>query len=494
MGGSAFKEDGLSTPRMPTVVYTYISKEIQNVLRPHFKCVGSAIEGPSKTTHGDVDILVADPVDKARRKQGDFLASLVGAKKWKTTGASLLHFAVPWPQELEYQDGFPEIAKAVSARENDEEQTAESIANAQEVVRTSAIPGAGSPRTTGPPVPREAPHSPATEKCIQVDIQICPTTTAWEWQLFYQAHGDLWSMLGIIIRRFGLTCSYDGLQLRIKEIESHNKLHSRVKMTQDPSRVLEYLGMDIEQYWAPFESWDDMMAYVGTCRFHDPGRWKSKPNKEEEDGAQIKKGLVGEVVDDTAEKNKEAVTLKHNDRARAEKRPVIKFWFDTYLPRHVDDQPGKDAQLSREDVVEDAKKFFGTEFANRFDDKKTKWTRIIAVDHLWSDIRKTLPNRPYTQDGVQIGMVMKGLKRELAGKREDRETSDEAPEDVRLVFREGRFEHVFAWAQENWRDIAKRQETHSMAMRDKKLKESERDEEKGEGEERAAVIEDPSEA
>ncbi|KAK4937340.1 hypothetical protein LTR10_022021 [Elasticomyces elasticus] len=513
MGGSAFKEDGLWTPRMPTVVYNHVLQQTQTLLKPHFKHVGTAIEGPSKTTHGDVDILVADPVDKSHRKSGDFLASVVGAKQWKTTGASLLHFAVPWPQEFE-NDIYPsEVATAEDSGESDEGKRTRSGPNAEEVDQTPDIPRPENPRQENPRLNIPRPDTKASkpsvsskpldvvtsQKYIQVDIQICPTATAWEWQLFYQAHGDLWSMLGIIIRRFGLTCSYNGLELRIKEVESHNKLHSRVKMTQIPSQVLEYLGLDVGRYWTPFKSWDDMMAYVGNCRFHDPGRWKNEPKKEEEDEAQVEKPPAKKATVDTTTENKELMTLKHNDRARAEKRPVLRYWFDTYLPRHVDDQPGKDAQLSREDVIQDAKEFFGGEFASRFDEKKTKWVRIIAVDQLWSDIRKILPGRDGTMDGIQIGYVMRGVKRELAGERDEYDAGDEAPEGVRLAFQEGRFEVVFAWAKENWKKVAEREEVYltyaevdlKLRNRRQKQKGAQRNAQKSEGAESAAIIDHP---
>lgn len=517
MGGSAFNEDGLYTPRMPTVVYYHVSTQIQTVLKPHFKHVGTAIQGPSKTTHGDVDILVADPVDRSGPVRGDFLAEVVGAKRWKTMrGASILHFAVPWPQEFETEvgpsemetaGGRSEMETAGSSVEGDDRQGTVSVAKAEEVVQESDALRSEPQGANVQSVSSEVTDVAAAEKYIQVDIQICPTAAAWEWQLFYQAHGDLWPMLGLVLRLFGLTCTYNGLHLRIQEVEAHNKVQSRVKMTEDPSRVLEYLGLDIERYWAPFDSWDDMMAYVGSCRFHNPGRWKGMPKMQEEDQGQDHdddsddkgpaekdhtqndNGQAEEATHGTTTKEKDTPgNLKHNDRARAEKRPAMAYWFHMYLPRHVDDEPGKDALMSREEVIQDAKEFFGAEFAAKFDEKKKKWLRLMAVEKLWSDIRKILPS----EEGRQIGYIMKGLKREVAGKREEREEfqdSDEAPADVRVAYQEGSFEVVFAWAKENWKEVGERQRRFEMVNKDERVEGGKRSEKKGEGGSGAVVVE-----
>lgn len=420
MGGSAFSPEGLSTPRMPPHVYTSALSRVKDLLQPHFKHVGSALEAPEKTSHGDVDILVAEQVDQTESITGEFLIETLGAEKWKTTrGSSTFHLAVRWPQEFEEEEDSVAKEPSVPSKEGE----ADDYYEKEEVLLTKVADlGLTTPAPT---------NKPSSQKYIQVDVHLCPTPEYFHWHLFFQAHGDLWNILGGIIRRHGLTASSKGLSLRIAEVELHNKEQARVLMTDDPTTVLEYLSLDPEKYWRPFTSWDAMMSYAASCRFHDPARWKDR------------------MPEDTKK------DMKANDRQRASKRPAFGYWIDTYLPEHVDDEAGQDARFSRDDVVEDAKRFFGPEFAARFEARKTKMIRLINVDTLWSEIRKGLP-----LEGVEIGVVMKGMKREIVGQQGGEDNDEDkvsTVEEVRKAFREDRFDDVLDWAKTNWKQVGERQ-------------------------------------
>lgn len=396
MGGSAFSSDGLSTPRMSPEVYYSVQSRVEDILRSHFKLVGHAVEAPAKQSHGDIDVLVAEPNDRSLtygRPMGDFLVSVLGAKTWKKmSGNSTYHLALCWPEEFR----------------ND--------------------------KTTEPAY-------------IQIDVNLMPTTDSFHWHMFHEAHGDLWMMLGGIIRPYGLTVFSKGLSVRIAEVEKHNKEQARVVATSDPNTVLDYMGLDKERYWKPFDNWDQMLEYVSTCRFHNPARWKSRD--QEEDNVCINQ-------EDLQERGQNSGTklLKHNDRQRVAKRPLFGYWIETYLPAHADDDPGRSAFLTREEVVKDAKEFFGPEFARNFEVRKEKMVRLIGVDKLWADVRKTLP-----VEGTEIGYVMKGLNREVAGNNLD-EASIEAVTGLRAArraFEEMRFDDVFDWVKINWENIGERQ-------------------------------------
>lgn len=482
MGGSAFTPEGLSTPRMPAGVYTSVLARMEGLLRAHFKYVGHALEAPAKTSYGDIDILVAEPLSveayRSEPRSGEFLATVLGAEKWKRTGgAGLFSLAVKWPQDLEVFGDADNKAVVLSPNTRGEANVAQ---DENEVV-VSANPR-GEAHVAQDDTDAElslANLSLDTTKYIQVDITICPTESRFTWHLFSHAHGDMWNILGGIIRRHGLTCTPRGLFLRIAEVETHNKEQARVKMTDDPTNVLEYLGLEVERYWKPFGSWDEMMAYVATCRFHDPGRWKEKNTASGDetggsvmDAAGNAKGTAGKVMSttenekctaemmmdatktetQTAEKKtgeEKRLPLKANDRQRAVKRPVFGYWINEYLPKHHADPPGKDAYLSREQVVDDAKRYFGPDFARRFEDRLTLCVRQIKVDQVWADIRKSLP-----VEGVEIGYVMKGMKREIAG-----DPDQDGLEGVRSAYVEGRFEDVLQWATENWKDVGERQKS-----------------------------------
>jgi hypothetical protein len=207
------------------------------------------------------------------------------------------------------------------------------------------------------------------------------------------------------------------------------------------------MGLDKGRYWQPFNSWEEILEYVASCRFHDPARWKSRSHDEDDK----------ETEEDQArgtESKPLLKLLKANDRQRAGRRPLFGYWIETYLPAHVDDKAGRSALLTREEVVDDAKQFFGPEFAQKFEDRKRKMTRVIGTDKLWADIRKGLPI-----EGTEVGWVMKGMKREIVGKHRDAPLSEAAEglEDVRKAFEESRFDDVLEWARVNWREVGERQ-------------------------------------
>src|ERR1700759_82116 len=110
MGGLVFASDGLSTPRMPPRVYHAALVKVEDLLRAHYKVVGHALEAPAKTSHGDLDVLVAEPVDRQTSQgqaTGKFLANLLGAQPWKRmSGSSTYHVGLPWREEFE--DALPE--------------------------------------------------------------------------------------------------------------------------------------------------------------------------------------------------------------------------------------------------------------------------------------------------------------------------------------------------------------------------------------------------
>ncbi|KAH0842682.1 hypothetical protein AYO21_08974 [Fonsecaea monophora] len=449
MGGSVFNAEGLATPRMPPTVYYSVLDHAEALLKACFKLVGHAIEAPAKTSHGDIDIMVAEPVDRsltaAGRRTGPLLAESLGADKWKKMGGgSTYHLALRWPKEFEDQlISVDEVRKCPCDDETGLAEVDDALSEEREQKRTGLQADASSTSTAGYP----SSSSPIRiQKHIQVDVSIMPTPAFFHWNIFFQAHGDLWQMLGGILRRLGITPTSRGLFLRIAEVEMHNKEQSRVLMSNDPNAVLDYMGLDRERYWRMFETWEEMMDYVASCRFHDPGRWKhpTKHDAEAEEDEEVKEG-----------RDQRSDLLKSNDRRRATKRPLFMYWIKTYLPAHVDEAPGKSALLTRDQVIEDAKEFFGDEFANRFEARKAKVVRQIKVDKLWADIRKGLPVQ-----GTEIGDVMKGMKREIVGNREARAVELEkleGLEEIRVAYEADRFDEVLKWAMLNWNEVGQRQ-------------------------------------
>ena len=214
MGGNAFSSgpSPLLTPRLPPEIYFQIRDHYQCLLRALYKRVSTPIEAPSKSSHGDIDILVSsDSCTNPPSPETGVVAALVNAKRTFTTaGSPTTSFAVPYPN----------------------------------------LP----------------------DNYVQVDVHVCPPET-FEWELFHQSHGDLWNLLGTTIRPVGLTANDHGLHLRIEEIEASDRRKSLVFLTKEPEAVVSFLGLDVERYGKPFGSVEEMYGFVKECRFFDASRY-----------------------------------------------------------------------------------------------------------------------------------------------------------------------------------------------------------------------------
>lgn len=398
MGGGAFPN--VHTPRMPELVYRSVLEHVESRYKKHFRHVAHALEAPGKSSHGDIDVFVAEPINAPHMVDSRTSASIghaIGARQCtKAPGGSTTSVVIDWPEEF---------ASDIPPR--DEDCTTDS--------------GSNDNKSAG----------------IQVDVHICSTAEEMNWMLFLYAHGDLWSMLGVIIRRFGLTNTPKGFVAYIEQTERYSKEQSRVRMTKEPTQVLQFLGLDVERYWKPFNTLDEMMSYAATCRFHDPGRWAGK----------------------------ERTTLRAKDRQRANKRPAFAYWTDSYIPTHQNDAPGHDARLSRDDILLQAKQFFGHEFTSRFEQRKADVLQHFGVSNMWAAIRKSIP-----ATGVELGYVMKGLKAAMVSDDSDSLVDGETePQQqlykARIALVEGRFDEVQQWSTTNWKMIGLRQRRLEQAKR-----------------------------
>ena len=508
MGGHAFDTDGLSTPRMPTEIYLQVRERILRILRNHFQHAHSPIEAPAKEHHGDVDVLVAKPVGSNAIRDPAWLVGLVGAKHWKRMkGSDTIHLAIPWPTSAD-----------------------------SESPSRGAVHGTLTSISTHP---EPDPNDP--DKYIQLDISLLPNLTTLSWLLFLHAHGDFWSILGSLLRRYGLTCTPSGFYLHIPEIEGQNKSLSRVKVTDDPGLVLRYLDLEEERYWTGFGTWDEMLGYACECRLVDLGRGKRREEHErrereekEKEGLLIEQGdaaidgesAVAEVdpnepsgslavngttstamidtkngvprtapspttpalparTQDLANLENGGPPLNSDDRQKARKRPLFSYFITTYIDAHatVDTPPGSAAKLTKQEVVEDAKVFFGEEFTKRYGKARRKGIEVVGVQALWSNVRNTIKEE--RGEGDELGYGMKGVKacvcgdefgfldRDDCGQKEWEGDVDgigyRGIRCARDAFGEMRYDEVLEWAKVNWRKVGERQKKIDMEISGKKL-------------------------
>ncbi|PQE12364.1 hypothetical protein CJF31_00000563 [Rutstroemia sp. NJR-2017a BVV2] len=303
------------------------------ILRNYYTNVSSAIEGPGKTTYGDVDVLVAGPLPNA------FTPGIPVAEKLKQAlhakaciqdkGNPTINFAVPWPRDDASTDGKAQI--------DDEGESGEE------------------------------------NKYVQVDVHICKNTHDFEWELFHSAHGDLWNILGTTIRPYGLTVNNRGLHIRIPEIELVERKKSMVFLTDEPLRVLEFLGLDTEMWWRRFGSQEEMFEYAATCRMLWIRDEEEEKEEEEEEGVGEGKGVEGIEGE---EKEKEKKKLKHNDRRRLAQRPIFRAWVEEFVPRCLKEGRYDVARTTREQIRDDTFEKFGIE--EEYNTKLREWSLLVA--------------------------------------------------------------------------------------------------------------------
>jgi hypothetical protein len=448
MGGSAFADPkdpskSLHTPRMPPHIYKHVRDSALRMLRSEFFAQAECpIEAPAKIDHGDVDILVTSPRDQAHADVAS-LAAALGATQYKKNSPTT-NFALPWPtvQELSASVGtepttHPHTAdtETLTTKEQDGQLSGVSRGN-----NRGARHDDTNPDRTDPP------------RYIQLDLHVCPTSEQFQWELFHQAHGDLWSILGSMVRRYGLVVNHIGLYLRLAGVENISRNQRTIQLTTSPSAVLKFLDLDERNYWTRFESLDAMFSYAASCRFYDPKTYKGKED------------------------------LRANDRLRMKKRPMFMKWYEGYLKEHMEDPPGRTAGADRQEVIEEAKKVFGVE--KEYEEKRAKGLRIMGEEKLWSDIRKGLP-----AEGLRIGVVMRGVKREVLGgmmpadlemlrdgRKEPvgsilsadtdelsgakREVTRKKLSDMQQAYLGGRFDEVADWVKTDWEDIERRQNAY----------------------------------
>lgn len=88
-----------------------------------------------------------------------------------------------------------------------------------------------------------------------------------------QSHGPFWLIMGATIRPLGLLVDDKGLQLSLADHEKRCSKASRIFLTNDPKRVLDFLGLSYAngEWDKPFVTLRKLVEYVETSRWYRPG-------------------------------------------------------------------------------------------------------------------------------------------------------------------------------------------------------------------------------
>jgi hypothetical protein len=268
----------LDTPRLPPELYFQLKDKYTSLLKEYFPEVAVPIEAPGKTSYGDIDFIVSNDDPTTTHRIVLEIGSKLKAKATLATGPTT-SLAIPCPELGE-------------------------------------------------------------EKFVQIDVhRTDPETFAWE--VFHHSHGDLWCLLGSCFRAQGFTADDRGLHIRAEEMEEHNKKLSRLLLSNEPTVVLEFLGLDAEKYWHPFTDAEELYEYVAGNRFF------------------MRKRFI-------------KADLKHNDKARMRKRETYRFFVDEWLPLHPEVE-GTD-EKTREEHLEEALERFGKRDA--YNEKVASWRQM----------------------------------------------------------------------------------------------------------------------
>ncbi|KAI1740854.1 hypothetical protein F4680DRAFT_87496 [Xylaria scruposa] len=452
MGGLAFASgpDAVFTPRMQPDVYRAVRDRCQEKLRSLFVVVATPIEGPAKTSFGDIDLFVAwerkdvfpplkpTPSSPSHESPKEAICKILGAIRSKSENKNAATIAIPWPEDFPYADN-------------------DAKANQTEIEKLD-----------------EKSAAKLKPLCIQVDVHVCPTLDYLQWMLFKHAHGDLWNLLGATIRPFGLTIDEVGLHVRIPEIEEIDKKKARVLLSTDPAEILQFLGLrsDDKQWEEPFASDEDVFEYAATCRLFW-AKVKEGETTSADDDNNASNTLKNSGGDETsraaigADKRK----LKANDRRRMAYRPLFRKWVEEYLPACRSSARFAHTPPTRDEVRRQAFEYFpGTR--SIYDARAAEW----RVDHqtrtLWNSVIK--PSLPDDLDVYKRSCCAAALKKIIL--QGDATFGDiVAPSELRRE--DGLFDEdaVRVWVRDNWQHVldvawAMNQQRYMEVLKQKELK------------------------
>ncbi|KAI0541520.1 hypothetical protein GGR58DRAFT_456346 [Xylaria digitata] len=436
MGGLAFASgpNPVFTPRMPPDVYRVVRDRCQEKLRELFVVVATPIEGPAKTSFGDIDLFVAwsrqdvfpplkpAPSSHSSESPKEVISRALDAIRCQSDNPHVMTMAIPWPEDCLFRDIEPKLPLIPEIRKNDEEEQ-----NSDEDAKST-----NDPRPMG----------------IQVDVHVCKTLDHLQWMLFKHAHGDLWNLLGSTIRPFGLTIDEVGLYVRIPEVEEINKTEAKVLLSTDPGEILCFLGLkfDDKQWEDPFASDEDIYEYATTCRLF----WvKPKETEASADGDDASNLGVG-ASEDSGTMIMEKRKLKSNDRRRMASRLLFRKWIEEFLPACRASGRFPSTPFTRDEVRQQAFEYFpGVQPI--YDSRLTAWRIKRQSETLWKEVIK--PVVPVDMDFHRRSCCASALKK-IIMKGDNSFDGIVAPPT--LKDRDGLFDEdaVRAWVKDNWPKIS----------------------------------------
>ncbi|RKF53895.1 hypothetical protein GcM3_214008 [Golovinomyces cichoracearum] len=352
MGGTAFAQHKppIPTPRLCRPLYKDILSKTVDLLHNHYTHVASPIEAPGKETYGDLDIIVCKPLE----------ASLD-----------------------ESQNSREELALKLKGILNAKAY----IVNKGDAIVNFAIPLSHRPRT------ESKKNKPEEEIFVQVDIKLCLTCQDFDYSYFHSSHGDLWIILSLIIKPYGLWVNNRGMYLRIASIELQDQKKSLVFLSSNPAVVLEFIGLDQKKWWKEMDSRDDIFNYAASCRMFNIDDAEKMPEfisasyHPDDEGCEQKK-------------------LKHQIRRRYVTRPLFRAWVDDFIPKCRSKRlySRLNPPLTRHQIKQEAFAKFNVK--KEFEEKEREWAIAKNDEEVWKNGIKGM----VSNEGVDPAIRAAGLR------------------------------------------------------------------------------------
>lgn len=329
------------------------NKAYNRKLTPLYAQINTPPEAPNKPDHGDIDILVLGPLHKFSQEE---VAEALGAKDHLQQMGSVSSFAIPIPES-------------------------------------------------------------AGDECFQLDIRVCSTKDLFQWSTMLYSYGDLWRILGSAVNRLGFTINDTGFQFRVAEIEQYRPKECLLRLTSDPTTMMDFLGLDADQFRVGFLNLNEVFMWATSSRLFRR-RW--------------------------FEKQKSKVEGKKAER------PMYLDFVTRWLPQHPDRGGcGDGDDLVREGLREEALAKFQKH--NELSTKLESHRKRTLKDSMWSKIARALPLK-----GKDLGEAVVALKSLMCwqdGAPGFSAKSEETVERVPALDEEVVDDVVVPWVLRNWQDV-----------------------------------------
>lgn len=240
MGGNAFAAilGPSAFPRMPPAVYDALKRQMVPKLQELYLHVAVPLEAPEKTSHGDLDIVVAGPkidVDFAAHEGADAAMNVPHVVVQEAIGARYVNplqgnrtsnFAVPIAR-----GGWGPFDHA------QEEDVARRAMEGEDIF-------------------------------YQVDVNVCTDKEEFERRMFFHAYGDLGMIMGLIGRNAGLALGEKGLRIS-------DPPNPPIELSRSFDEITDFMGWSMDAWRTGFRRKRDIFEWAGSSHFFNPRKFRT---------------------------------------------------------------------------------------------------------------------------------------------------------------------------------------------------------------------------